>query len=223
LAHSTAAAVAAALLLLAVACSSSDRQDGGDAPARLAVADDWTADYNQMVETLKLSPEDSGRLKSAFETRQQAIVDWMSANGDRLSDLEGEMAAAARARNLSEVDRIKSQAQPLRDELRGLIAARQQAVREALSPPQRAAWEGHQLAERILKLMTTLSLSADQVAAIRQEAVAAARAAATETNPQAAGFLQLERGVEARVLTAQQRTAYEGIKKKNPLRSLRQG
>ncbi len=44
---------------------------------------------------------------------------------------------------------------------------------------------------------------------------------AREPNPAAAGFLALEKKVESAVLTAEQRAAYEEVKKKNPLRSLR--
>ena len=70
--------------------------------------------------------------------------------------------------------------------------------------------------------MSSLTLSPEQENAIRSNAAAAFQAAQQrhEPNPMAAGFLDLESWVEQQVLSPQQHTAYQDVKKANPMRSL---
>ena len=213
-------------LVSIAACSNDGANNDAGAPANedlsvdAATAADSQAKLDEMLVVLDSSDEEAARLKAVFARRERALTGWWSAHGGDLTDLERQLAAAARDRNLAEVQRIKDQAQPLRDEFRGLIDAQELAVLAALSPASRTKWEAHRLAARLLKLMSPLNLSGEQTDAIRAEAVAAAQAAAAETLPQAAGFQRLEWAVESRVLTADQSRAYEAIKKKNQLRSL---
>ena len=69
--------------------------------------------------------------------------------------------------------------------------------------------------------MQPLNLSDQQISQVRTEALSTVRASANERNPKAAAYLKLEQTVELSVLTAEQRQAFQGIKKKNPLRSLK--
>ena len=69
--------------------------------------------------------------------------------------------------------------------------------------------------------MEPLELTDDQKAEIRSESVSIARAVLKEKNPAAAGYLKLERSVEAKLLTPDQRSQFKAVKKKHPMRSLR--
>ena len=69
--------------------------------------------------------------------------------------------------------------------------------------------------------MQPLNLSDQQISQVRTEALSTVRASVNEPNPKAAAYLKLEQTVELSVLTAEQRQAFQGIKKKNPLRSLK--
>lgn len=193
---------------------SQQRQDNKPAPK-----DDEL--YAEMVSVLELTDEESANLQGAYRARNEAHSTWMAENGAKLTRLEREMAEAAKARDLSGVKASKAQAEPLRDELRNLLDAHQEAIHAALSAENQERWKAHLLGNRLLKLMEPLDLSEEQVSEVHAQAVLAVQASANESNPEAAGFLQLEKSVEASVLSSAQRQAYEGVKEKNPLRSLR--
>ena len=131
------------------------------------------------------------------------------------------MKRAAKARDLAGLRQAKAKAEPLRNELRELLKTHESNIREALSPEYRLKWEAHQVSERILDLMQPLNLSDQQISQVRTEAISTVRASVNEPNPKAAAYLKLEQTVELSVLTAEQRQAFQEIKKKNPLRSLK--
>lgn len=182
---------------------------------------DWAAEYERMTSALELSEDEEAALRSAFQAREQAVADWMQSTGAQLTQLEREMAAAAKDRDLREVQRTTMEARPLRDELRTLIESHQAAILAALSPANRLDWAAYELAERLLNLMEPLDLTPLQVEKIRDESRSAVQASSEESNPSAAGFLKLEQTVEADVLAEDQRREFAAIKQKNPMRSLK--
>jgi len=174
-----------------------------------------------MTAVLELSDQEKAKLKTAFEARAEAITRWRAENGAKLAQFEQEMKQAAKARDLADLRQAKSKAEPLRNELRELSQTHQANIREALSPEYRRQWEAHQVSERILDIMQPLTLSDQQISQVRTEAISAVRASVNEPNPGSAAYLKLERMVELSVLETEQRQAFQEIKKKNPLRSLR--
>ncbi|MCH2201037.1 MAG: hypothetical protein MK102_03640 [Fuerstiella sp.] len=179
-----------------------------------------TDEYAEMEAALPLSNEEVATLKSAFQTRQTAISSWMEANGDTLEQLEKQMAAAARSRNLAGLRKAKAEATPLRNELRDLIEAHEKSILGALSIENATAWNAHRLSQRVLSSMKPLDLNKEQISQIQIAAVTVVESVMNKKNPEAAGFLALEKTAESQVLTSDQRTAYQMEKKKSPMRSL---
>lgn len=191
------------------------------ADAEASRTDEWSDEFERMKSALTLSDDEQAGLQAAFESRQQEYTAWMAEHGADLESYEKKMMAAARSRDLGGVRSAKAKAEPLRNELRALLASHQDAIIGALSAENQTAWAAAGLADRLLELMVPLELSEEQSNQIQANAVTAAQQAAGEPNPSAAGFLNLEKAVERSVLTADQRTAYEAIRKKNPMRSLK--
>src|SRR5262245_57901926 len=123
-------------LLFAASAVSCGQQDGGgrsSAPASqpsqqpasaspsVPAPPDWTAEYDKMAATLRLSPNEIDKLKAAFQTREGVISQWTAEKGGQLKDLEKQMAAATKARDLAAVNRLTEQAKPLRNELQELV------------------------------------------------------------------------------------------------------
>ena len=195
--------------------------DVGAAEAEAADAQpDWTAEYDEMAAAVELSDEEDAALKEAFLTREEVVGGWLTSKGVRLRELEQELKSAARARDLRAIQRIKTEATPLRTELRDLIETHQADIRAALTPDNQLVWAAHELAERVLKIMEPLKLTAEQAALVREASITSAQAKADEPNPSAAGYMHLERSVEESVLTPEQRGRFEPIKKKKAMRSL---
>ena len=182
---------------------------------------DWTAEYEQMNAVLEVSDQEKAKLKAAFEARAEAGTQWWTEKGAKLAQFEQQMKRAAKDRDLAGLRRAKAKAEPLRNELRELLKTHESNILEALSPEYRLTWEAHEVSKRTLDLMQPLNLSDEQISQVRTEALSTVRASANERNPKAAAYLKLEQTVELSVLTAEQRQAFQGIKKKNPLRSLR--
>ncbi len=180
----------------------------------------WTAEYAQMNAVLKLSDQEKAKLKAAFDARVEAVTQWWTEKGAKLVQLERQMKRAAKARDLTGLGRITAKAGPLRNELRELLKTHESNILETLSPEYRLKWEAHQVSEKILNLMQPLNLSDRQISQVRTEAPSTVRASVNEPNPKAVAYLKLERTVELSVLTAEQRQAFQEIKKKHPIRAL---
>ena len=181
----------------------------------------WTAEYEQMNAVLELSDQEKAKLKAAFEARAEAIMQWWAEKGTKLAQFEQQMKRAVKARDLAGLRRAKAKAEPLRNELRELLKTHESNIREVLSPKYRLKWEAHQVSERILDLMQPLNLSNQQISQVRTESLSTVHMSANKPNPKAAAYMKLEQTVELSMLTAQQRQAFQEIKKKHPLRSLK--
>jgi DNA mismatch repair ATPase MutS len=157
-----------------------------------------------MQSALSLSDEEFAKVQEVFEARESEVSVWMAANGAKLEQLEKKMASAAKARDLTGVRNATSQAKPLRNELRELVATFRDAIPDALSEDNRFAWAAHQLSQRLLELMDELNLAPEQIEQIEAESHSAIQYAANESNPASAGFLTLEKFAETKVLTKDQ-------------------
>jgi hypothetical protein len=180
----------------------------------------WTAEYEQISAVPGLSDQEKAKLKAALEARAEALTEWRTEEGAELAQFEQQMKQTAEARDLTGLRAAKAKAEPLRDELRELLETHRSNIREALSPKHQLEWEAHQVSERVLDLMQPLDLSDQQISQVRTEALSTVRTSVNESNPGAAAYLKLEQTLEVSVLTAEQRQAFQEIKRKNPLRSL---
>ncbi len=181
----------------------------------------WTAEYEQISAVLELSDQEKSKLKAAFEARAEALTQWWTEKGAKLAQFERQMKRAAKDRDLTGFRRATAKAKPLRNELGRLLKTHRSNILEALSPEYRLKWDAHQVSERILDLMQPLNLSDQQITQVRTEALSTVRASVNKPNPRAAAYMKLELTVERSVLTTEQRQAYQEIKKKNSLRSLK--
>ena len=174
-----------------------------------------------MNAVLELSDQEQATLKAAFEARVEAVTQWGTEKRATLVKYEQQMKQAAKDRDLVGLRQAKAKAEPLRNELRELLKTHRSKIREALSPEYRFKWDAHQVSERILDLMQPLNLTDQQISQVQAKALSTVRASVNQPNPQAAAYMELEQTVERNVLTAEQSQAFEEIKKKNPLRSLK--
>tara|TARA_R110001592_G_scaffold74150_6_gene225706 strand:- start:764 stop:1414 length:651 start_codon:yes stop_codon:yes gene_type:complete len=198
-------------------------EDQSAAKAELAGATNAVEERDAMVRVLALDTEQSAAVGEAFEARDAAVGQWLSGEaGQRLIVLEAKMSVAARSKDLSGVKEAISEAEPLREELRGVIDDHESAIRAVLTPTQRNQWDGYQLASKMLEVMEPLHLAADQTAAIQEgapRAVAQAQAQG-EAYPKAAAYLELENWVVSQLLTEVQARAFNDVKAQHPLSSL---
>jgi hypothetical protein len=132
------------------------------------------------------------------------------------------MIDAAKSKDLGSLQNWKQKAEPLKKELVDTAERFKVTIREALPAKKRLEWEAHKLYERLLELMQPLNLSEEQKKEVRAKSHTAAEESAEEANPQASGFLKAEREVETDVLSPEQQKEYESIKKKHPLRSMKE-
>jgi len=184
---------------------------------------DWESEYTEMASAVGLGLADSQRLRTIFEERETELGGWLRGpKGTQLVELETRLRSAAKSSDLSETRKVIAKATPLRREFEGLIESYKTKIMNALTPQQQSQWQGHQLAEKILELMLSLNLDANQQQQIRTAAVQTIDQAKQQgqPNPPAAAFLELEEWIEGNLLSGDQRKAYVEVKKENPMRSL---
>src|SRR5262249_5780113 len=102
-----------------------------DAAKPTPVRPDWLAASDKFAAALTLSDAEAARLKTAFEARERVISQWTAEKGEQLKQLEREMQAAAKARDLATVSRLKEQARPLRDERTKRVKSHKDGARGA--------------------------------------------------------------------------------------------
>jgi Spy/CpxP family protein refolding chaperone len=198
----------------------------GPEPARIEYDDSWWQDeYGQMVSTLDLTLDQEDALRTAFEERDRALAEWLNGpEGQKLYAQEERLKDAVNARDLRAVRDVTRGGPNMRVAFGKQIEAADQRILDVLTEDQQQTWQGHLLAEKFLELSAPVQLSFEQQTQIRFQAprMYAGMLARSEPNPQAAGFLALEKWAEANVFTPEQRAAYAVVKSENPLRSLTQ-
>jgi hypothetical protein len=185
---------------------------------------DWRPRFEAMADALNLQGADRDRLADAFLNRDRELRAWLdSADGRRFLRLEAELREATADRDLNRVRTVTGEAGPLRRHFEQLIESSERDLLASLSPGLRDRWAAHRLYTRLADFMDPLGLSPDQQSALAERAGYFLRLAREggEPNPDAAAFLEFERWAEGSVLEPDQQAMYEGIKRANPMRSLR--
>jgi hypothetical protein len=176
-----------------------------------------------MMRVMQPDPAQRSALDQAYTARDEAVGAWLAGEkGHRLIALEAKMRTAAKAKDLNGVRAATSQATPLRNELRELVASHQAAILDVFSPAQQLQWSGYEVASAMLALMEPLNLAPDQIAAIEQGGPSAVAQAMDRgaANPKAEAYLALEQWAKDAVLSAEQTAQYGSIKESKPMRSL---
>ena len=183
--------------------------------------DQWTTVFAEMKETLELSADEQQQLEDTFQQQVEKLQAWYQQHGPRIAEGDRTAMKAARDRDLATLRKLKDEIVPLKQEATALHKEMDVAVLNSLSEANRFRWQGHRLAARFFELANSIQLTDEQRTQVGELAVAAARRTQNQTTPQAAGFLEMEKGIEAKVLNPEQRTAYQEIKDRNKLRSLK--
>ena len=196
--------------------------DASQAPAREAPPP-WHEEYEEMVQVLALPSTQQQALRAAFETSYGEFEEALSGEqGAKLVAEEQALRRAAEARDLAAVRRITGQKKTQRQAAREMVQSGKEQVLAVLQPEQRLQWDAHRISRELIALAGP-GLSPEQQAAIRNQAPTVLYAASQrrEPNPMAAGFLALEQWAENNVFTGPQRQAYQDMKKRHPVRSLK--
>lgn len=181
----------------------------------------WKVVFAEMQEVLDMSSDEKRQLEATFEQHVQKLQTWYQEHGQRIAEGDRIAIEAARNRDLARLRKIKQEIVPLKQEAMALHKTMDNAVLDALTETNRNRWQAHRLTSRFLELAESLELSDSQQTQVGELAIEAAKHVRNQATPQAAGFLELEKRVEAKVLDAEQRTKYEEIKAKNKMRSLK--
>ena len=229
--------VAVSLLLIVSACSrsddgnsdtdgsantgSSESTSGKKQPWSGKSLDEWTIVYAEMQEILDMSDNESQELKATFKKHVEKLQAWYRKHGPGIAEADRAAMEAARNRDLAKLRQLKNEVVPLKQEAMAMHQAMDTAVLNTLAEPNRIRWQAHRLKARFMKLAEPLQLTESQKTLVAQKAMEAAQKVKDRRSPQGAGFLELEKRVEASVLDDKQRASYQGIKSKNKLRSLK--
>ena len=180
----------------------------------------WTAGISHMADQLELDAE---QRKAVEEVAQQHLADlksWLADQGEELAGFEKQLIEAAKSRDLSKVRSFKDKATQLRDEFKTMLAAFDSDVKDALGEDLTVEWQGQQLAQRFQSVYDQITFTEDQQAKLRSLALETAKSVKDQTNPQAAGLLELEKRFRGQVLADDQSSTFDEIQKANPMRSL---
>ena len=212
------------LLFLVVGCSSPDAKQSADSKKQSKQENlpwaDWNEQLGEMTGTLNLSPEEQSKLTAAFDEQKRKVEDWWNEGGQRLQDMDARLIKALKDRDADSIKQLKEEVGPLREWLNASLADRKRAILDSLSEENRDEWISHLLVKKFLEIYHSIDFSEEQMASIKQLALSIAGQVREETNPEGLGLTKLEQSVEMQILDQAQRTTFEQLKKKNPLRGL---
>ena len=176
-----------------------------------------------MVAVLELTPDEAWELKEAFDARTQKLTEWL--NGPEGQALYAEQEALSKAvedRDVQGVRAITRKATTERDKFQALIDSTEEDIRIALTRDQRIQWDAHRLTTKMFEVLADVPLTEFQKHAIREWAPTHVEMAmrGREPNPIASAYVSLEKEITNRLLTDDQRPAFEAANKKNPMRTL---
>lgn len=185
--------------------------------------DHWPSQHREMVEVLDMDESESDRLKAVFEEHVAIYDAWNEENGEEYRKEFNEsknILSKSRSEKIRYLNNKNSKGKTLRAEFLEIVAKQERDVLKSLSKEDRAKWQGHLIFKHFANLTESMTFSDDQQKQLRQIASQAAGAAAKESNPLAAGFIQFEKQLERQVLNQEQRQEYSKIKDKNKFRTL---
>ena len=183
--------------------------------------DNWKNVFDEMTTVLNLNEVDQKQLRAAFEQRVLTLQTWYAENGEKVAQADAEAFRAMESKDLSRLRQLKKEITPLKNEVMKLHEAMDNAVLNALDESKRYQWQGYRLASRLMQLCEPIEVTNDQRQQIMQMGVRVAESVKEKPVPQSAGFMELEKLVESKVFTLEQRESYSKIKNENKLRSLK--
>ena len=181
----------------------------------------WPIQFADMQAILELSDAESAELKKVFEEQTESLQNWYAQNREQLAKWDADAIEAYNDKDPIKLKKIAKLAGPRKNEALRLHKERDLAILAALPQQKQYRWEGHLLAKRLFDLTEPLKLTDDQKKKIEELAVSTARNMGSSPNRPAEGFTKLEKKAELIVLTAEQKKAYQPIKKKNAFRSFK--
>ena len=210
------------ILVTMTGCSSGTSSSGSNSAADANAYSgktlaDWREQFDEIITLLTLDESDQDRLKQIFETHSKTLQEWYARHGQDLAEAEKKMFDAAKEKRLSEFRKYKAQASSLRDEGMKLHDRFDEAVEQSLPQQKRFEWYAHRNVQRLTRHIESLALSDDQMERLKQQALSAVLESESERSPEQAGYAKLLSWFKSRLLTAEQKTKFEGLLKKKPL------
>jgi len=181
----------------------------------------WKNVFAEMKAVLDLDAAEQEKIESTYRHHVSSIQAWYQEHGQTIAQSDAEALDAIESRDVNRLKRLTKKITPLRNEVMKMHTAMDKAVLDAFTEKTRFRWQGYRLASRLFQLCKKIDLNEQQRKQIVELGASAAEWVKAKTNPQAAGFMELEKRVEAQVFTATQLQNYAEIKDKNKLRSLK--
>ncbi|MHC4251687.1 MAG: hypothetical protein ACYS9X_21410 [Planctomycetota bacterium] len=169
--------------------------------------------FDQVVRECELGEADQARVKEKVEAYEEAVAAWDRDNAEKVEAAE---AAAKEAKAKKDADLRKEAGRKLKEvrtEREDAVADARDAIVEALSPEQKATWEGYLLFKSVAGRYRRAELSEEQLARVKAACVVAAKdlaEAGDDRKAERAVTDRLRWGIDVFVLTPEQREAAAG-------------
>jgi Spy/CpxP family protein refolding chaperone len=166
--------------------------------------------FDQVARECELGEADRARVKEKVEAYEAAVAAWDRDNAEKVEAAE---AAARDAKAKKDADLRKEAGRKLKEvrtEREDAVAEARAAIIEALSPEQKATWEGYLLYKTIAARYRRAELAEEQFARIKAACVVAAKdlgEAGDDGKAKKAVTDKLRWGIDVFVLTPEQREA----------------
>lgn len=183
------------------------------------------ARFQTILIVLELDENEKIDLQRVHDENLQELQEWYAENGPAMRSIQGEAITAFKDRDLQRLKSMnargdKEKIAKLKDDERKILSKYETALYNTIPESQFLAWKAHTIAANLIDFLSSLDLMQDQINEIHASSRKVIEQIGDEPNWAGYGTVQLENIFEQDIVSGQQKSVYEALKKKNPLRMM---
>ena len=183
-------------------------------------------DFKGIEQILNLAPAEAQKMNEVKARHQQKFESLYATEWKDHQKLEKEFLAAVKDRDLRKMREMKKNGKRAKMDAfvkkeRSMQADFERDLINAIPATKMPDWKAYRISKLLLDFVTPLNLSNEQKAQLKTLAPTVIQSLGREKNWQGLGTDRLEKRMEASILTTDQKSEFETLKKKNKLRMLR--
>lgn len=194
----------AALLVAAPALAAKADKPAKEKGAKGAIL---KGEFAIMASELKLTDDQKAQLAEKVKAKEEAAAKWDAANGEKLKALMETAKKAKEAGDKAASKRAAEELKALRDDQEKATADAEAAIMGALTPEQKAQWDGFKVYRVAMMRFKKCNLTDEQTAKVKAACQDAAKSITPETKAKATQ--ELYKKIEETILTAEQKPLLE--------------
>ena len=186
------------------------------------------AEFDSLLSVVDLSESKEQEVRALHQTWTNRLDDWHRENGPTIVAIRKKALEAAKKKDLRALKKMdrggdKQKVADLTNEEREMLQTYEAELEATLPEPERTKWQRHVVTQQLLEFLQPLELTQEQQDQIGEQSGNVMNRVKRKENWRGYGTAELEKVFERNIVSPQQKTSFEELKKKNRMRMLKWG